>query len=285
MARRRVVVCAPTQVSHTSGSGIGRVLAAGHLPVARVRVLRGVAASGRPRARRSRAIRCRSPRRSAPSSAATSGLPKGPTFANNIPNFMAVPPAVLSAGCRRGRWRSFQHATPTCQAAPVKIGVLGATGPAGRGLAARLSDVGYDVLAGSRERQKAEAVVDELTAEWGDRVARITPANNQAACDADVVVLAVHADAALATAKYFADQLSGKIVVSMANHLVSTAPSSTRCCRRTVRSPRRCRRCCGAPRSCTAFHLVPAAEFANLDDKMESDVVALRRRRRRARTR
>ena len=39
---------------------------------------------------------------------------------------------------------------------PVKIGVLGATGPAGRGLAARLSDVGYDVLAGSRERVKAE---------------------------------------------------------------------------------------------------------------------------------
>ena len=53
---------------------------------------------------------------------------------------------------------------------PMKIGVLGATGPAGRGLAARLSDVGYDVLAGSRERVKAEAVVDELREQWGDRV-------------------------------------------------------------------------------------------------------------------
>ncbi|MGZ6980289.1 MAG: NAD(P)-binding domain-containing protein, partial [Acidimicrobiia bacterium] len=102
----------------------------------------------------------------------------------------------------------------------MKIGVLGATGPAGKGLAARLADVGHEVLAGSRERAKAEVVVGELRERWGDRVAGITPANNQAACDAEVVVLAVHADAALATAKYFADELDGKIVVSMANHLV-----------------------------------------------------------------
>ena len=56
----------------------------------------------------------------------------------------------------------------------MKIGVLGATGPAGKGLAARLADVGHEVLAGSRERAKAEAVVDELQERWGDRVAGIT---------------------------------------------------------------------------------------------------------------
>jgi 8-hydroxy-5-deazaflavin:NADPH oxidoreductase len=156
----------------------------------------------------------------------------------------------------------------------VKIGVLGATGPAGRGLAARLSDVGYDVLAGSRERVKAEAVVAALREQWGDRVARITPANNQAACDADVVVLAVNADAALATARYFADQLQGKIVVSMANHLEKHGSEFNAILPPHGSIGKEMQALLWRSQVVTAFHLVPAAEFVNLDQKMESDVVA-----------
>jgi len=156
----------------------------------------------------------------------------------------------------------------------VKIGVLGATGPAGRGLAARLSDVGYDVLAGSRERVKAEAVVAELREQWGGRVSRITPANNQAACDADVVVLAVNADAALATARYFADQLQGKIVVSMANHLEKHGTEFNAILPPHGSIGKEMQALLWRSQVVTAFHLVPAAEFVNLDRKMESDVVA-----------
>ena len=156
----------------------------------------------------------------------------------------------------------------------MKIGVLGATGPAGRGLAARLSDVGYDVLAGSRERVKAEAMLAELTEQWGDRVSRITPANNQVACDADVVVLAVHADAALATAKYFADQLAGKIVVSMANHLVRNGSEFNAVLPPHGSIAKEMQALLWRSEVVTAFHLVPAAELEKLDEKMESDVVA-----------
>ena len=156
----------------------------------------------------------------------------------------------------------------------VKIGVLGATGPAGRGLAARLSDVGYDVLAGSRERVKAEKVVNELAEQWGDRVARITPANNQAACDADVVVLAVHADAALATARYFSDQLAGKVVVSMANNLVRNGSEFNAVLPPHGSIAKEMQALLWRSQVVTAFHLVPAAEFVSLDEKMESDVVA-----------
>lgn len=156
----------------------------------------------------------------------------------------------------------------------VKIGVLGATGPAGRGLAARLSDVGYDVLAGSRERAKAEGVVAELVDRWGGRVSRITPANNQAACDADVVVLAVHADAALATARYFADQLAGKIVVSMANNLVRNGSEFNAVLPPHGSIAKEMQALLWRSKIVTAFHLVPAAELVNLDEKMESDVVA-----------
>ena len=40
---------------------------------------------------------------------------------------------------------------------PMRIGILGATGPAGSGLAARLASVGHEVLYGSRAVDKAEA--------------------------------------------------------------------------------------------------------------------------------
>ncbi|MGZ4678168.1 MAG: NADPH-dependent F420 reductase [Acidimicrobiia bacterium] len=156
----------------------------------------------------------------------------------------------------------------------MKIGVLGATGPAGRGLAARLSDVGYDVLAGSRETAKAAQVVAELHDQWGDRVARITPVDNAGACDADVVVLAVHADAALATAKYFADQLQGKIVVSMANNLVKNGTEFNAVLPPHGSIAKEMQALLWRSEIVTAFHLVPAAEFVNLDRKMESDVVA-----------
>jgi NADPH-dependent F420 reductase len=137
-----------------------------------------------------------------------------------------------------------------------------------------LADVGYDVLAGSRERVKAEAVIDGLREKWGDRVSRITPANNQAACNADMVVLAVHADAALATAKYFADELADKIVVSMANNLVKNGDEFNAVLPPHGSIAKEMQALLWRSRVVTGFHLVPAAEFVQLDRKMESDVVA-----------
>src|SRR6476619_3831106 len=103
----------------------------------------------------------------------------------------------------------------------MRIGILGATGPAGRGLGARLASVGHEVLFGSRAVEKARASVDELEREWGDRVAgRWIACDNAWACDAPVVVLAVHADSAIPTVQEHAERLPGKIVVSMANNLV-----------------------------------------------------------------
>jgi predicted dinucleotide-binding enzyme len=78
----------------------------------------------------------------------------------------------------------------------VQIGVLGATGPAGKGLAARFAEAGHDVIAGSRDAARAAAAVDELRDRWGDRVAafHLVPASALLALDrpldSDVVVVA-----------------------------------------------------------------------------------------------
>jgi NADPH-dependent F420 reductase len=156
----------------------------------------------------------------------------------------------------------------------VKIGVLGATGPAGRGLAARLADCGHDVLAGSRDRAKAELVVHELQDRWGSRVASIVPADNRGACNADVVVLAVNADAALATAQTFSDFLVDKVVVSMANDLVRNGTEFNAVLPPHGSIAKEMQAMLWRSHVVTAFHLVPAAEFVNLEHPMVSDVVA-----------
>ena len=93
----------------------------------------------------------------------------------------------------------------------MRIGILGATGPAGGGLAARLASVGHEVLFGSRAVDKARAAVDELEKEWGDQVAgRLIACDNAWACDAPVVILAVHADSAIPTVQEHAERLAGQ---------------------------------------------------------------------------
>jgi 8-hydroxy-5-deazaflavin:NADPH oxidoreductase len=102
----------------------------------------------------------------------------------------------------------------------VRVGILGGTGPLGRGLALRLAAAGTDVVIGSRQAARAAEVVTELTDAWPERTLPITPAVNEDACGADLVVLAPPWDAAVPTARELADALRGKVVVSVANALV-----------------------------------------------------------------
>src|SRR5439155_10890831 len=102
----------------------------------------------------------------------------------------------------------------------MKIGVLGGTGPAGRGIATRLAAAGHEVVVGSRERERAQAVVDALQDQWGVRVDGLRAGTNHDPAHAELVVLATVWDAAVPTATAHADQLAGKTVISMANGLV-----------------------------------------------------------------
>jgi 8-hydroxy-5-deazaflavin:NADPH oxidoreductase len=157
----------------------------------------------------------------------------------------------------------------------MRIGILGATGPAGRGLAARLASVGHEVRFGSRDVEKAKQAVEELRAEWGDRVAGLDPCDNADACDAPVVILAVHADSAIPTVKQHAGRLAGRVVVSMANHLVRNGNEFNAVLPPHGSIAAEIQALLWDSQVCTAFHLVPAAEFGELNHEMESDVVVL----------
>jgi len=94
------------------------------------------------------------------------------------------------------------------------VGVLGGTGPAGRGLAARLASVGVDVTIGSRSVDRAREMCEELASKWPGRELKLSAGDNSTAADAETVVVATPWDAAAATAASVADQLAGKVVIS-----------------------------------------------------------------------
>ena len=94
----------------------------------------------------------------------------------------------------------------------MRIAVLGGTGSFGRALAARLvADGEHDVVIGSRDVVRARATAAEL----GDGASGAE--NRDAAMHADLVVLAVKADGALATARAVADALGTTPLLSVAS--------------------------------------------------------------------
>lgn len=155
----------------------------------------------------------------------------------------------------------------------MQIGILGATGPAGSGLAARLAAVGFDVVVGSRSKYRAMEVADRLLERWSGLDLSIEANDNSGAADAEVVVIATPWDAAATTAHSVSRQLQGKVVISMANALAKVGhefqplvpPRGSVAASVQAAVPR--------SRVAAALHHVPAKELGDLDHPVESDVL------------
>lgn len=157
----------------------------------------------------------------------------------------------------------------------MKIGIFGATGPAGRGLAARLAALGHEVVVGSRDPEKAKGIVEELRKRWGDRVATLQAAHNEEAATCEVVIIAVRWEAAADTAAAHADALAGTIVVSMANGLEKIGDEFRAVMPEEGSVALAVQAAAPEARVTAAFHHVPAAAFADLDSEMEDDITVV----------
>lgn len=156
----------------------------------------------------------------------------------------------------------------------MQIGVLGATGPAGTGLAARLASAGHDVIAGSRDPARSAGSVDALRAQWGERVASLNDGSNDDAAGArDIVVLATIWNAAVDTARAHAEALRGKVVVSMANGLEKVGREFNPVIPPEGSLAKAVQAAAPDAHVVAAFQHVPATAFAALDAPLESDVV------------
>jgi len=97
------------------------------------------------------------------------------------------------------------------EAKPI-IAVLGGTGKEGPGLAMRWAKVGYQIIIGSRQAEKAERVAGELNESLGiDTIKGLQ--NEDAAREADISVLTVIATAQQPAVNSLKDALKGKIMV------------------------------------------------------------------------
>ena len=93
----------------------------------------------------------------------------------------------------------------------MKVAVVGGTGDFGLALARQLTGAGHEVVVGSRDAERA--------AEKAGEVGATGAANDDAVRGVDLVVLAVKAEAALATAESLADAIGETPVLSVASEL------------------------------------------------------------------
>jgi 8-hydroxy-5-deazaflavin:NADPH oxidoreductase len=155
----------------------------------------------------------------------------------------------------------------------VHVGILGGTGPAGRGVAVRLADAGIRVTLGSREAERAAKVAGEVVARWPDSDLALRGSDNAAAAAADLVIVATPWDSAIPTVRSLCEPLTGKVVVSMANALVKEGREML-----ALMPPRGSVAAAvqaAVPDSlvAAAFHHLPASEMENLESGLEADVL------------
>ena len=99
----------------------------------------------------------------------------------------------------------------------MKVGILGGTGPQGRGLARRFAAAGHDVLIGSRTAERAELIAAEYQA--AGHSGRIAGGSNSAAATAELVIVTVPYDGHADLLSSLATELTGKVVVDCVNPL------------------------------------------------------------------
>jgi NADPH-dependent F420 reductase len=96
----------------------------------------------------------------------------------------------------------------------VRIGILGGTGPQGRGLARRFAAAGHTVVLGSRSPERAQQVAADY-AELGE----VAGGSNADAAAAELVVVTVPYEGHAALLAELVEPLAGKIVVDCVNPL------------------------------------------------------------------
>ena len=150
------------------------------------------------------------------------------------------------------------------------VGILGGTGPAGRGVAVRLASAGHDIVIGSRDKERAVATAQTLRPRGSGAISGGT---NEDAASCDLVVVATPWDSSIATVRVLREQLANKTVVSMVNALAREGREMV-----PVYPPRgsmAAQIAFALPDSAIvgAFHHLPAAQMEDLDSGLDADVL------------
>ena len=159
------------------------------------------------------------------------------------------------------------------------IGILGGTGPAGKGFALRLAEAGYDTVIGSRSTERGEEIVAELLASWPSKQLPLTGGDNAKAAACDIVVVATPWEGAKATAASLREVIEGgeagepKVVLSMCNALVRIDGEFQPLILPRGSVAESIQAALPGAKVAATMHHVPAKELGMLDEPVDCDVL------------
>lgn len=152
----------------------------------------------------------------------------------------------------------------------LTVGVLGGTGPQGKGLALRWAKAGIKVILGSRSTERAEAAAAELGA-------GVTGADNTTtAAAADIVLVAVPWEGHGELLESLREQLRGKIVIDCVNPLGFDKQGPFALPVDEGSAAQQAEKLLPASRVTAAFHHVSAVHLVDLSiAELDTDVLVL----------
>lgn len=153
------------------------------------------------------------------------------------------------------------------------LGIVGGTGPQGRGLAARWARAGHEVHVGSRTQEKAQAAVDDVLERAGDEVSVTAGTNDQVASIAEIVVVALPHEAQAAALPPLAAACTGKVVCNVVNPMVfdELGPKAVRV--DAGSAAEECQQLLPDARVVSGFHDVSSRRLLRVDERIDTHVL------------
>ena len=153
------------------------------------------------------------------------------------------------------------------------LGILGGTGPQGRGLAARWARAGHVVHIGSRTQEKARTAVDDVRERAGDG-AEVHPGTNDRVAElADIVVVAMPFKAQSVALPPLADACAGKVVCNVVNPMVFDELGPKAVPVEEGSAAEECQALMPDARVVSAFHDVSSRRLLRVDEPIDTHVL------------
>jgi hypothetical protein len=150
------------------------------------------------------------------------------------------------------------------------IGLIGGTGPEGKGLAARFARAGLEVIIGSRSAERGEEAAADVRQIAGGSVRGGT---NTEAADADVIVVTLPYAGQAETLEALREQIGDKIVVSTVVPMQFTAGKVTMLQLEDGSAAEEAQRILPRARVVGAFQNLAARKLFDVEQALDGDVI------------
>ncbi|HWC30616.1 MAG TPA: NADPH-dependent F420 reductase [Dehalococcoidia bacterium] len=150
------------------------------------------------------------------------------------------------------------------------IGMIGGTGPEGKGLAARFARAGLEVIIGSRSAERGEAAAADVREQAGGTV---RGAPNEDAATADIVMVTLPYSGQAETLAGLREQIGGRIVVSTVVPMQFAAGKVTMLDLEDGSAAQEAQRILPDARVVGAFQNLAARKLFDVEHELDGDVI------------